>query len=142
MSTAVHHALANAVLALHVAFVCFVVIGLLLILTGGVLRWSWVRNPWFRWGHLAAIGIVVVQAWLSIICPLTTLEMHFRDQAGVESYEGSFIAYWLEELLYIDAPQWAFTLAYTLFAIAVLASWHFIRPRSFCGSKAEKTAKL
>jgi hypothetical protein len=53
LAISLYHALADAVLALHVAFVCFVVIGLLLVLAGGALRWSWVRNPWFRWSHLS-----------------------------------------------------------------------------------------
>jgi hypothetical protein len=136
LATSFLHALANAILAIHIAFVGFVVIGLLLIVAGGVRGWSWVRNPWFRWSHLAAIGIVVVQAWLGIICPLTTLEMHLRDRAGNASYDGSFIAHWMQELLYINAPWWAFTVAYTLFAIIVLASWILIRPRRFRRPKA------
>ncbi len=123
--------LADAVLMTHVGFVAFVLLGLLLILVGGCLGWKWVRNPWFRALHLAAIGLVVAQAWVGIVCPLTTLEMYFRALAGDETYSGTFIAHWLQRLLYFSAPWWVFTLCYSLFALAVIGSWIKFRPRPF-----------
>lgn len=130
---------ADVLLFIHVLFVCFVVGGLLLILAGRPLQWAWVRNPWFRAAHLLAIGIVVVQAWLGIICPLTTWEMMFRERAGDAVYAGTFVSHWLETILYYQAPAWAFTAAYTAFACAVLASWVWVRPRPF-GKVAAKAA--
>lgn len=79
--------LADIVLIAHVAFVAFVVLGLLLILYGGCRNWRWIRNPWFRVLHLVAIGLVVIQSWLGIICPLTTLEVALRERAGQVTYE-------------------------------------------------------
>ena len=35
---------ADAVLVLHVLFVVFVAVGLILILTGKLMHWNWVRN--------------------------------------------------------------------------------------------------
>ena len=102
---------ADAILVVHVAFVAFVVLGLLLILAGGALRWRWVRHRWLRLGHLAAIGVVVLQSWLGVLCPLTTLEMALRQRAGEATYSGSFIAHWLAALLYVEVPPWAFTVA-------------------------------
>jgi hypothetical protein len=121
--------LADSILAIHTSFVLFVVLGLILIIIGGILRWRWVRNPWFRLAHLAAIGVVVLQTWFGKLCPLTTLEMHFRRKAGDAAYEGSFIAHWLETLIYYEAPWWVFVVAYTLFGAAVLAAMIFVRPR-------------
>ncbi len=126
-----YRALADLVLTIHTGFVLFVVVGLLTILCGGFLRWHWVRNPWFRAGHLAAIGIVVIQAWLGIICPLTTLEMYLRDKAGDETYDGTFIAHWLRKLLFYQAPPWVFVVGYTLFGRAVIGSWLLFRLRPF-----------
>jgi len=120
---------ADAVLLLHVLFVAFVVVALLLILAGRPLSWDWVRNWWFRVIHLGAIGIVVLQAWLGVICPLTRLEMYLRDRAGDTTYAGSFVAHWLEAILYYRAPAWVFAVAYTLFAIVVVMSWVWVRPR-------------
>ena len=50
---------ADIILLLHVLFVAFVVIGLLLIFIGKIRYWLWIRNPWFRLIHLAAIAVVV-----------------------------------------------------------------------------------
>ena len=120
---------ADAVLLLHVLFVVFVVVGLVLILAGKLMSWNWVRNWWFRVIHLAAIGIVVLQSWLGVICPLTTLEMYLRGRAGDATYTGSFVSHWLESILYYRAPAWVFAVAYTAFAIVVLMSWIWVRPR-------------
>ncbi len=124
---------ADLILLVHSAFVAFVVLGFCLVLLGGIRRWAWVRNPCFRWLHLAAIGVVAAQAWCGILCPLTVWEMDLRARAGRAAYEGSFIAHWLDALLYIEAPAWAFTLAYTLFGLLVLASWFGVRPRRVKG---------
>ena len=121
---------ADLTLLLHSAFVAFVVVGLLLILLGKPLGWSWVRNGWFRLAHLAAIGVVVAQAWFGVICPLTTLEMWLRRQAGDATYPGAFVAHWLEKILYYEAPAWVFAIVYTAFGALVVASWFWVRPRS------------
>ena len=119
---------ADLVLLTHLAYVAFVVLGQALIMVGGLCRWQWVRNAWFRWAHLAAIGVVVAQSWLGIICPLTDWEMALREKAGDPTYEGTFIAHWLHQIMFFNAPPWVFTLGYTLFGLAVVASWWWIRP--------------
>ena len=122
---------ADAILLLHVLFVLFVVLGLLLIFAGRFLSWSWVRNPWFRVAHLAAIALVVLQSWLGLICPLTHWEMALRSRAGDAVYGGSFIAHWLGEFLYYQAPSWVFAVCYSLFGLLVVISWFRIPPRPF-----------
>jgi hypothetical protein len=113
---------------LHAAFVMFVVLGQLLIIVGGVLRWRWVRDMRFRVFHLAAIAVVVIQSWFGVICPLTDLEVNLRVRAGDTVYPGSFIAHWVDRLLYYEAPGWVFGLIYTAFGLLVLASWRWFRP--------------
>ena len=130
-SSTTYQLAADAVLLLHVLFVVFVVFGLVLIFVGRAFAWSWVRNPWFRLAHLVAIAVVVVQAWLSVLCPLTTIEMTLRNRAGDATYTGSFIAHWLESVLYYQAPPWVFVVCYTVFGALVIASWFWVRPRSF-----------
>lgn len=122
---------ADTVLLAHVLFVGFVIAGLVLVLVGKLMRWTWIRNPWFRVLHLVAIGIVVVQSWFGVICPLTTVEMALRQRAGDAVYAGSFVAHWLESILYYRAPAWVFALAYTAFAVLVVLSWFWVRPRPF-----------
>jgi len=122
---------ADALLSLHVLFVAFVVSGLLAIFMGVALSWAWVRNPVFRIVHLLAILVVAVQAWFGIVCPLTSIEMALRARAGDVVYGGTFIAHWLQELLYYTAPEWVFQVCYSAFALLVAVSWALVRPRPF-----------
>jgi len=107
--------LADAVLLVHFSIVLFVIAGLLLA--------PWVRARWFRIAHLAAIGFVVVQAWLGQVCPLTTLESWLRMRGGDAGYERGFIEHWVRGAMFFDAPAWAFTLAYTAFGALVALAW-------------------
>ena len=120
---------ANIVLFMHVSYVAFVVLGLILTWLGIVLRWRWIRNRWFRGVHLTMIAIVVFEAWLGIVCPLTTLENWFRQQAGQSVYDGDVIAIWLHDLIFFRAPPWVFTCGYTLFGLAVLGTFWAAPPR-------------
>mgnify|MGYP000276926656 CR=1 FL=1 len=130
-SSVVYHYAADAVLLLHGLFVVFVVGGLIVIFIGAGCAWAWVRNPYFRYAHAAAIGIVTLQAWVGIVCPLTTLEMFLRSKAGEVVYAGTFMAHWVGQLLYYDAPASVFIVAYSVFALVVVASWIVVRPRRF-----------
>ena len=123
--------LADAILVLHFLFVVFVITGLLLICLGGWRGWGWVRNWWFRAAHLAAIAVVVAQAWLGQICPLTSMEIWLRAEAGEAAYSGSFIQHWVSRLLYYRAPAWVFGLAYTLFGMLVLVAWIYVPPNKY-----------
>ena len=122
---------ADLMLVTHALFAAFIVLGFVLVVLGGLLKWRWVRNPWFRYLHLLATGIVVILTWLGIVCPLTTWEMQLRSMAGDTVYSGSFIAHWLNRLLFYSAPDWVFILVYTAFAALVVSSWYFVRPRKF-----------
>jgi len=115
--------LSDAVLVLHFALVLFVVGGLVGIWVGNLRGWRWVNGWWFRLLHLAAIGVIVAQTWLGADCPLTTLEMWLRAQAGLETYRESFIAHWVQRLIYYEAPLRVFTWIYTLFGLLVAAAW-------------------
>lgn len=130
-SSTIYLLIADVILLLHVLFVIFVVFGLVLIFIGRAFAWSWVRNPWFRLIHLGAIAVVVVQSWLHIICPLTMIEIDLRSRAGETVYSGSFISYWLETILYYQAPPWLFVVVYTLFCAIVVVAWFWVRPRRF-----------
>lgn len=129
MSAVPYQLLADLVLALHVALVVFVVGGLVVIIAGNLRRWQWVNALWFRAAHLVAIAVVVAEAWFGVICPLTSLEVWLRVQARATTYTGSFIEHWLQRILYWQAPEWVFTAVYTLFGLAVAATWWYFPPR-------------
>jgi hypothetical protein len=121
--------LADAVLVVHTGVVLFVVGGLAAIVVGNLLGWRWVNGRTFRLLHLVTIGVVVLQAWLGELCPLTTLESWLRMRAGQPGYPTGFIAHWLHRLLYWEAPLWVFALAYSAFGALVLLAWWRWPPR-------------
>lgn len=126
-----HLIAADAILFTHALFVAFAIIGLLLIFAGKLFSWSWIRNPWFRWAHGIGVGVVMLQSWLGVICPLTTWEMALRSKAGDTVYAGSFISHWLETLLYYQASAWIFVVCYSAFGSLVVLGWFWVRPRPF-----------
>lgn len=81
---------ADLVLVIHLGFIAFAVFGALL-----VLRW--------RWAALLHLPALAWAAWVELssgICPLTPLENALRRSAGESEYTGSFIAHYLEPLIY------------------------------------------
>jgi hypothetical protein len=121
--------LADGVLMLHALFVAFVVLGFVAILAGLAAGRDWARSPWLRGLHLGAIGVVCIEAWVGIACPLTVWEGALRRDAGGDGYGAGFIADWVSRLLYWDAPAWVFTLAYTVFGGLVALAWWWAPPR-------------
>jgi Protein of Unknown function (DUF2784) len=128
-STIPYRLLADTVLVLHLAIVLFVVGGLVLVVVGNFAKWRWVNGLWFRWVHLAAIGVVVAQALLGVACPLTTLEVWLRAQAQMGVYSRGFIEHWVHSLLFYTAPPWVFTLIYSVFGLLVWVAWVVFPPR-------------
>ncbi|PKO69835.1 MAG: DUF2784 domain-containing protein [Betaproteobacteria bacterium HGW-Betaproteobacteria-16] len=128
MSPTLAGLLADALLALHVAIVLFVVGLLPLVLVGGALGWRWVRHLGLRLTHLGLMIFIAAQTWLGQLCPLTVWEQALRRTAGQGSYGEGFIEHWLSRLLYWDAPWWVFVTAYTGFAVVVLLAWWWVKP--------------
>jgi hypothetical protein len=121
--------LADVIVLCHLAYVTFVVFGLILILVGGWVGWSWVRNFWFRIIHLGMITIVVIESLLQITCPLTVWEDALRRRAGETVQSGAFIARWAHDLMFFDAEPWVFTVAYCLFGLLVALGLWLVPPR-------------
>ena len=83
---------ADAVLAIHMLFILFVIAGGLL-----VLRWRWLlvlHLPAVTWGVLLELN-----SW---ICPLTPLEQSLRLAAGEAGFSGGFVEHYLLPLIYPD----------------------------------------
>lgn len=81
---------ADALVALHLAFIGFVAIGGLL-----VLRWPrlvWIHVPAVIWGALIEFA-----GW---ICPLTPLENRLRETAGESAYTGGFVDRYIIPIVY------------------------------------------
>ena len=129
LSPATAALLADAILALHVGIVAFVVLGAVAILIGGVSGWRWVRGFRWRLTHVLLMVFIALQAWLGELCPLTVWEQALRGRAGQAVYQASFIEHWLSRLIFFAAPWWVFVAAYTAFAALVVVLWWRVPPR-------------
>lgn len=114
--------LADIIAVVHVAYVMFVVFGLVIILIGKASGWGWVSNRWFRTIHLAMILIVVLRSWVMDLCPLTTWEDNLRAAAGQEDFEGSPVGWVCNRMIHPDVPIWVFPYVYTVFGLLVVAT--------------------
>ena len=121
--------LADLVLVFHFSVAGFIVAGLVLVWIGALARWSWIRNPWFRYLHLAAIVFVAAEALLGHACPLTLWEDLLRGGARADSFVGR----WVYRFLYYDAPEWLFTTTYAAWAGATLLTLRFVPPKRKAG---------
>jgi hypothetical protein len=81
---------ADLVLAVHLAFVLFVVLGSLLTI--------WRR--WAVWLHIPAVLWGVAVEFSGWICPLTPLENALLRSGGGTSYQGDFLSHYLLRVLY------------------------------------------
>ena len=121
---------ADLVVIVHLAYVAFVIAGTVLVLTGALLRWRWIRNPVFRVLHLLAIAVVAVQAAVGVICPLTEWEVALRRRAGQQvEADISFVGRLVREVLFYDVSPRALTIIYVIFAVLVAATLLIVPPR-------------
>ena len=121
--------MADVLLVVHFLIAAFIVLGLVAVWLGAALGWPWVRNPWFRYLHLGAIAFVAAEALLGIACPLTVWEDLLRGGVRAES----FVARWVRAVLFYQAPEWVFTLAYIAWTIATLVTLWLVPPTRKAG---------
>lgn len=121
---------ADLLAALHLGFIAFVVGGQLAVLIGAALHWHWIRNRWFRVGHLLAIVFVALEAVVGMICPLTDWEYSLRRKAGqIVEEDISFVGRFVREILFYEFPTWVFTTAYVSFAVLVVVTLVLVPPQ-------------
>ncbi len=82
--------LADAVVALHAAFIAFVIAGGFLVL--------WRRS--IAAAHLPAVAWGAWTEFTGAICPLTPLENSLRAAAGDAGYAGGFVEHYLIPVIY------------------------------------------
>jgi len=81
---------ADGVLALHLAFVLFALLGGFLVL----------RRVGLAWLHLPAVAWAAFVEFSGRICPLTPLEGALRQAAGDAGYAGDFLEHYLLAMIY------------------------------------------
>ena len=124
-------ALADAIVALHLAFIAFVVAGGLLALRRRA--WALLHVPAALWG-----------AWTEFtgtVCPLTPWENALRRAAGEAGYTGGFVEHYLVPVIYPEAltPRMQVALGMVVVVVNVavyaLAWWKWRRERRQPGNR-------
>ena len=114
--------LADALVAVHLLFIIFVLFGGLL-----VVKWRYVS--------LVHIPAALWAAWVEYkgwVCPLTPLENWFRQKAGMEGYQKSFIDQYLIPVIYPAAlnREWQMVLGTIVVILNVTIYswvWHYYK---------------
>jgi len=120
---------ANVILIFHFMYVLFIAVGLLIIYLGYLMKWKFIGNPIFRWTHLSAMGIVIVELLFGIFCPLTEWEAELRGSQTTSLYSSGFIPYWVHRLLFYNWSVWVFSLIYIITFILIIVAMFIIPPR-------------
>jgi hypothetical protein len=102
--------LADAVLAVHLAYLAFIPLG-------GFLTWRWPRSVWV---HLAAVAVGVVSITVGFDCPLTTWEQSLRRRGGERPYTNGFVDHYLKGRVYPHGAEWV---VWVVFGVCIIASY-------------------
>src|SRR5579863_4562621 len=94
-------AAADAVLALHLLFILWVIFG------AALTR----RRPLLTALHLASLIWGVLVEILPWTCPLSLAEIWLERRAGLHAYSGSFLLHYLDALVYPDVPPLVLSIA-------------------------------
>ena len=100
---------ADAILALHLAFILFAVLG-------GLLVWRWQKLAWLHIPACCWAAAIELWGWT---CPLTPLENWLRQRGGVGIYHTGFIEHYLLPLIYPAALTREIQVILGLLVIAV-----------------------
>ncbi len=118
----IHLLAANAILTLHLLFICLVMFGAV-----AALRWprfAIIHIPAATWGFL-----VEAYAWY---CPLTEFENELLRKAGEEGYTGGFIEHHLLAIIYPDGLTREFQVALAVIVLLInggLYGWMLARKK-------------
>jgi hypothetical protein len=98
----------------HLLFIVFVI-------TGGFIarRWRWLTIV-----HLSAVAwAVYAELGVGVVCPLTALENHFAQQAGLSTYQEDFVTRYLVPVIYQDglSPSVQYLLVALVVGITIAA---------------------
>lgn len=87
------------------------------IVFGGFLAWKW---RWTIVTHFLMICWAVISLLYPVTCPLTALEIYFRQRGGLPALNGGFIDTYITGVLY---PAADVLMVQVIAGLIVLASW-------------------
>lgn len=109
--------LADLTVLLHGLWIFFILGGL-------ILSWRWPRLAWLHLGVLLLLLALNLGGWY---CPLTHLEVWLRGQHDPAlAYPGSFIANYLEKMIYLPVAEFWLRAAGVGWALLSLAGYFLL----------------
>jgi hypothetical protein len=85
------------------------------------------NHRWFRIGHASLLFFISTLMVLGKPCPLTILEESLR---GGAVYQGSFIATWLNRIIYLEGMDSGFVVYVAVVFTVLVASSFYWKPLS------------
>ena len=121
-----HNLFLDLTILLHLLWILFLVFGVVFALKGSKIAWF----------HLGGLLFSLFINVVGLYCPLTYLETYLRYTCGNEGmYSGSYIAHYLELIIYPNLSEMTIRVGEVLFVCtnlviyAVLAKKYFLRSR-------------
>jgi hypothetical protein len=114
-------------------------LAVVLLVTGGLLA---LRHRGLLWVHLPVAGAIAAVYLAGADCPLTSLELALRADAGAELYDGGFLEHYLLSPLGLDRGSTGTQLALVLTAVLPnVAACTVLATRRSRGSATSVTAR-
>lgn len=127
MSGQAYSILADALLVVHFLIAAYNVFGLPTIWLGKFTKCQFIYNPWFRYSHIARMGIVLLLVLFQQICPLTNWEFQLRHMAiELGAPHPTFTQQLVDKILYHEGSWTSFGITYGLWFLAILATLKLI----------------
>ena len=122
----IYTVLADLTILFHFLWILFLIFGVVFA----------IKRSKIAWFHLGGLLFSLFINTLGMYCPLTYLENYLRSTHGASvPYPGSFIAHYLERIIYLDLPERTIRMGEILFVClnlvvyGVLAKRYFMRSR-------------
>jgi len=116
--TMVYKMLADIVVFVHFLWILFIIFGVF---------WG-TRNLKIKVIHISALAFAIIIQAFNWYCPLTHLEAWLRAKHDPTlSYTGSFIAHYVEKIVYIELPP-ALIFVLSIFLVGI-SSWIYLKKK-------------
>lgn len=112
--------MATFILAIHFLIIVFILAGFPLVLR--------LNHRMLRFIHSGTLVFITLLMMFGLPCPLTILE----ETLTSSSYDGSFLAYWLHKIIYLEGIDASFILPLAVcFTVLVFSSyiWHPVKKK-------------
>ncbi len=106
----VYRFLAVMLLAVHLGWILWVILG-----------WTVTRNrPLLRWVHILSLVYSILIENLPWPCPLTVGEMRLQQLAGIQPYHEPFLVHYLDAIIYPNISQTLLTSCASILCVGIL----------------------